>query len=626
MILFVLGVSGSGKTTVGQRLAERLNWPFFDGDAFHPSSNIEKMAAGIPLTDEDRKGWLEAINEQAKRIKAGVFACSGLKEQYRQRLRKGLRVPVRWVLLEGDPAVIKERMRRRKDHFMPVELLQSQLDLLEVPEYAIRVRIEPPLETVLDFLIQQLNMKQSFGLIGLGVMGTNLSRNLAQKGHRLSLYNRLVVGKEEGVAAAAVAQYKELQSALAFEDLSEFVASLATPRQILLMVEAGASTDAVAAELLPLLSPGDVVMDGGNAYFLDTERRQQMASGLGIHWLGVGISGGEQGALRGPAIMMGGAKEAYELVGKVLHSISAVGANAYTSCGLVGPGGAGHFAKMVHNGIEYAEMQLLAECYFLLRRGNELDPEAIAAVFKSWESKGDDSYLLEITQQILQKKEGSEWLLDKVLDAASNKGTGGWASLAAIELGVPATMMSTALFARYLSAFVAERKRASSLAPRKIVREEIQPDKLRKAYRTARLVNHHQGFQLLAAASETYEWNLSLKEVARIWTRGCIIRSTLMEELARRFPTEGALLESREWLEHAMEGHASLTECLTKGHQQALAMPCLSAALSFLHGYLEPNSPMNLIQAQRDCFGAHTYTRKDQPKAGPQHSDWLITD
>ena len=203
MILFVLGVSGSGKTTVGQQLAERLNWPFFDGDAFHPPSNIEKMAAGIPLTDEDRESWLEAINEQARRVKSGVFACSGLKECYRQRLRKGLRVPVRWVLLEGDPEVIKQRMLGRKDHFMPVKLLQSQLDLLEVPEYAIRVRIESPLETVLDFLIQQLNMKQSFGLIGLGVMGTNLSRNLAQRGHRLSLYNRLVVGKEEGVSAAA---------------------------------------------------------------------------------------------------------------------------------------------------------------------------------------------------------------------------------------------------------------------------------------------------------------------------------------------------------------------------------------------------------------------------------------
>ena len=623
MIIFILGVSGSGKTTVGKLLAERLEIPFFDGDVFHPASNVEKMRGGTPLTDEDREGWLDAINEAAQQAERAVFACSGLKESYRQRLRRGLNKPVKWVMLEGDAALIKQRMMGREGHFMPVHLLQSQLDLLEVPTYAIRVKVHWPIETVLDYLIEQLHMKQSFGLIGLGIMGTNLSRNLSQKGFRLSLYNRFVPGQEEGVAASAVARYPELSSALPFEQLPDFVASLQTPRRILLMVEAGAATDAVAAELLPLLSQGDVVMDGGNTHYSDTVRRQKWAAELGVHWLGVGISGGEMGALEGPSIMVGGTPEAYQLVARPLELMAARVGEIMPCCDLVGPGGAGHFVKMVHNGMEYAEMQLIAESYFMLRRCNQLDPDAIAALFKTWESRGDDSYLLGITRQILQKKEGDEWLLDKVLDAAGNKGTGSWATVAAAELGVPATLMSSALFARYLSTFVAERKRASSFAPRTINREEVTPDKVRRAYRIARIINHHQGFQLLAAASEAYGWNLELRKIAQIWSGGCILQSRLMKELADRVPEKGTLLTDREWMEHAMEYHSALIECVGMAQQQSLAVPCHAAALSFIQGYMEVNSPMNLIQAQRDCFGAHTYRLKKNPDAGPIHTNWL---
>lgn len=623
-LFFITGVSGSGKTTIGRLLAERLGLPFFDGDDFHPEANIEKMRSGQALTDEDRAGWLEAIRQKAVQEGSGVFACSALRERYREVLKKGLNDPVAWVLLDGDPALLSRRLEGRKGHFMPPALLQSQLDILEKPDYACVLDPAHPPEILVQHIIQHFgNMQKEFGLIGLGVMGKSLARNLAGKGVSPALYNRHVAGKEERVAVECIAQFAELSTAAGFDDLPAFVAALQTPRKIFLMVNAGAPTDEMLNALVPLLSPGDILMDGGNAHYRDTARRRALLTEKGIHWIGVGVSGGEAGALSGPSIMPGGPEAAYEAVRPYLERIAAKDAQGRPCCAYMGPDGAGHFVKMVHNGIEYAEMQLLAEAYFLLRRAGGLTPAAIADVMEDWMGGDLNGYLLEITVQILRRKAGEGYLLDQILDAASNKGTGGWATVAASELGAPATMMSAALFARYLSAFVEERVQAGALYGEKPgVGPGLSSAAVQSAYRVARMVNHHQGFQLLSAASETYGWDLPLSEIARIWTNGCIIRSVWMESIQAMPEGQSRVLLAQNWAKVVKAHQSGLENCLSAAQAQAMALPCMAAALHFLYAYTEKDSPMNLIQAQRDYFGAHTYRRKDDPGGKAVHTEW----
>ncbi len=477
-IFFITGVSGSGKTTVGKLFSEKTGIPFFDADDFHPTTNKNKMAAGQALTDADRAGWLKAIHTflENKKGQPVIFACSALKEKYRKILSKNLENRIVWVFLQGEFETIQQRLEKRKGHFMPPALLVSQFEILEPPKNAIVADIIFTPEKIVQIIMKEISNQPKnnltnfpisqfpnqpapeFGLVGLGVMGKSLARNLARHGFKLSLFNRHVPVLEEKVAEKFIQNHPELTDAQGFDNLEKFVQSLPQPRKILIMVNAGAATDAVIENLKPLLSTGDILLDGGNAFFKDTVRRVADLQKSGIEFLGTGVSGGEAGALNGPSIMPGGSKIAFFKTKKYLETIAAKDLRGKPCCSLVGTGGSGHFVKMVHNGIEYAEMQLLAETHFFLQKMHGLDPAAIADIFEKWQNTTSlGSYLLEITIKILRKKSENGWLLDEILDTAGSKGTGSWATSAAAELGQPATLISEALFARHLSALKNER-------------------------------------------------------------------------------------------------------------------------------------------------------------------------
>lgn len=607
-------------------LAGYLHIPFVDADDFHPPANIEKMRAGIPLDDEDRAGWLTNLNAFALEMRkkgSVVIACSALKEKYRVQLRQG--IPdnaVKWIHLQGDWALIHRRMAARNGHFMPPALLQSQFDSYEPPTEGMLLDVADTPENILQNILINMQLLSEWGIAGLGVMGRNLARNLARNGISLSLFNRFVAGKEEKVAEKAVITFPELAHAKAFESLPEFVASLARPRKIFLMVNAGAAVDDMLVQLEPLLSPGDIIMDGGNSHFADTRRRQQQAKNGGYHFLGVGVSGGESGALYGPAVMAGGEPEAWRLVAPFLEKIAAKDASGGACAALAGPDGAGHFVKMAHNGIEYAEMQLLAEAYSVLRWELGHTPDEVADVMALWAEDGLHSYLLEITIQILRRKEGDGWLLDVISDKASHKGTGSWTSIAASELGVPLTLTTEALLARFVASMRDERRGLSEFYAFKAEKLTIITDELKDAYRLARIINHQQGFQLIQAASKAYGWSVRLPELARIWTNGCIIRSELMAA-ARQI-----LLESDDFLRHdtvvqwIRAGKPALQQTVSALGHSHRAYPCLMSALSALNALTTAHSAAHLIQAQRDYFGAHLYERTDDPSGKKYHTDW----
>ena len=624
-VYFIIGVSAVGKTTVGKLLSQSLNIPFFDADDFHLQSSKQKMADGIPLTDDDRRDWLLIMNKLAidQSTKNGcVIACSALKKSYRVMLQQHIKSPVKWIFLDGEFELLKQRLSERKNHFMPISLLQSQFDTLEIPDDAFRVTVDLSPEQINIQILDELS-KSEIGLFGLGVMGKSLSRNIASKGFRLSIFNRFVAGKEENIAVKFQKEFSELSNVKPFEDLDKFVKSLQHPRKIFLMIQAGKTVDKVLEQLLPYLEPGDVIMDGGNSHYLDTEKRIKFLNEHGIRFLGVGVSGGEDGALNGPAIMPGGNREAYDSVGCILESIAAKDSRNNACCEFVGKGGSGHFVKMVHNGIEYAEMQLLAEVYQVFKYGLGLSNDVIAIMLSNWRSTEADSYLLEITIAILQRKENGAFLLDKVLDKAGNKGTGNWTTVAASELGVPISVLTAALFARYISAFKEMRVEASKVlsADRK-VNFMLDSETIRKAYQLARWVNHHQGIHLLSEASQTYQWDLNLSEIARIWTNGCIIRSTLMEKLCDYLKADSQLLRNQNVVKIVKQSKDSLKELVSNAIQNDLPIFCFSEAINYLNAYAQKDSSANLIQAQRDYFGAHLYQRKNDSSGKQYHSDW----
>jgi len=466
-----------------------------------------------------------------------------------------------------------------------------------------------------------------FGLIGLGVMGKSLSRNLARNDFRLALYNRHVEGVEEDVAKHFIQTHPELKSAVGFDDLVKFVTVLERPRKIFLMIKAGTAADEMINALQTHLAPGDVIIDGGNSLYKETERRAVALKNVGIHFIGTGVSGGEEGALKGPSIMPGGNVEAYQIVQPYLEAIAAKDFNGIPCCTQIGAGGAGHFVKMIHNGIEYAEMQLLAELTELLQWHNQLSLDAIADVFTEWGRGESNSYLLEITADILRKREGDDFLVNKILDQAGNKGTGGWSTTAASELGVPATMLTAALFARYTSAFREERLQAAPMYQngRNAQREAIDLDELKTAYHIARVVNHHQGFHLISEASARWNWGINLPEVARIWTNGCIIRSNLMEKLVNVLQNTNRILQDIELSKVIDNQQFALNKICQSGLKGNLALPCFQAAYQFLMAYSTAQSSANIIQAQRDYFGAHTYRRIDDPEGKSHHTIWKKT-
>ncbi len=623
LAIFIMGVSGVGKSTIGKLIANQLSIPFFDGDDYHPEKNKTKMAEGHPLNDDDRYEWLVNLNKLAHEqtlYNSCVIACSALKESYRELLKKDIETKVKWVLLDGTFDQVLSRIQERTEHFMPASLLKSQFDTLEDPIEALKINIGDAPHKITSIIVDELQKKSEFGLIGLGVMGKSLARNLASNNFKLSIFNRHVAKTEENIAIDFKSEFPELSAAEAFDDLSAFIDSLQTPRKIMLMVNAGKPVDAVIESLIPLLSKDDVIIDGGNSHYKKTQERIHLLNHHHIHFIGAGVSGGEEGALKGPSIMPGGNPDAYKLIQPFLETIAATTKNNKPCCAYIGNGGSGHFIKMVHNGIEYAEMQLLAEVYFILKKTGK-NPNEIANILESWSARAN-SYLLEITIAILRKKEGDDWLINKILDVSGNKGTGNWTTIATAELGMPSTLIPTALFARYLSAFKEERVQLNNAYPSKNTKITIDENELLNAYRLARIVNHHQGFKLMSQASISYDGNLNLSEIASIWTNGCIIRSTLMEALIEILKTGDNILLNDSIVSKVMELKPSLNTSVSQCILGEIPIPCFSEAANFLNGYKEENSSANLIQAQRDYFGAHTYQRIDDTDGAFYHTNW----
>ncbi|MCX8656048.1 NADP-dependent phosphogluconate dehydrogenase [Gilliamella sp. B2894] len=465
--------------------------------------------------------------------------------------------------------------------------------------------------------------KQQIGVIGMAVMGRNLALNIESRGFSVAIYNR---SKDKTEQVMAEHSDKQLVPYFTIED---FVNSLEKPRRILIMVQAGKGTDAVINELRPLLDKGDIIIDGGNAYFEDTIRRNKVLSDEGFNFIGAGVSGGEEGALKGPSIMPGGQKEAYALVAPILEKIAAK-ANGEPCVAYIGPNGAGHYVKMAHNGIEYGDMQLIAESYSVLKHVVGLTNDELANVFCDWNEGELNSYLIEITADIFKfKDEDGNYLIDVILDAAGNKGTGKWTSQSALDLGEPLSLITESVFARYLSAIKDQRMAASKVLtgpkhdPYAGDKKELI-EKVRKSLYMGKIISYAQGFAQLKAASHKYHWDLNYGEIAKIFRAGCIIRAQFLQKITDAYANNNQIdnLLLAPYFNHTVEVYQqSLRDVVSLAIQQGIAVPTLSAAIAYYDSYRSAVLPANLIQAQRDYFGAHTYQRID--KEGIFHTDWL---
>ena len=465
--------------------------------------------------------------------------------------------------------------------------------------------------------------KQQIGVIGMAVMGRNLALNIESRGFSVSIYNRSRDKTEE-----VIAEHSD-KRLVPYYSIEDFVNSLEKPRRILIMVQAGKGTDAVIDELRPLLDKGDIIIDGGNAYFEDTIRRNKMLSDEGFNFIGTGVSGGEEGALKGPSIMPGGQKEAYELVAPILEKIAAK-ANGEPCVAYIGPDGAGHYVKMAHNGIEYGDMQLIAESYSVLKHVGGLTNDELSDVFSDWNKGELDSYLTEITADIFKyKDENGDYLVDKILDAAGNKGTGKWTSQSALDLGEPLSLITESVFARYISAIKDQRVAASKIlkGPSKEAftgDKQALIEKVRKALYMGKIISYAQGFAQLKAASEHYNWQLDYGEIAKIFRAGCIIRAQFLQKITDAYSENNNIdnLLLAPYFSKTVEAYQqSLRDVICLAVSQGIAVPTLSAAIAYYDSYRSAVLPANLIQAQRDYFGAHTYKRID--KEGVFHTDWL---
>lgn len=466
--------------------------------------------------------------------------------------------------------------------------------------------------------------KQQIGVVGLAVMGKNLAFNIESRGYTVSVFNR---SREKTDAMMQEATGKNIVPTYSIE---EFVQSLETPRKILLMVKAGPATDATIEQLKPHLEKGDILIDGGNTFFQDTIRRNKELSDLGFHFIGTGVSGGEEGALKGPSIMPGGQKEAYDLVAPILQAISAK-VNGDPCCTYIGPDGAGHFVKMVHNGIEYGDMQLIGESYFLLKNILGLSNDELHQVFSDWNQVELDSYLIEITRDIFTKidEETGKPLVDMILDKAGQKGTGKWTSQNALDLGVPLPIITESVFARFISAMKDERVQASKILTgptsgafsgnRKEFIEQV-----RQALYFSKICSYAQGFAQMRVASEEYGWDLKFGEIAMIWRGGCIIRAQFLQKIKDAYDRDSQLknlLLDPYFKDIADRYQDSLRNVIATAVMNGIPVPGFSAALSYYDSYRTKNLPANLLQAQRDYFGAHTYERVD--KEGIFHTKWI---
>jgi 6-phosphogluconate dehydrogenase len=462
------------------------------------------------------------------------------------------------------------------------------------------------------------------GLIGLGVMGRNLALNLADHGYSVVVYNRTGSKTEEFISSQAGDA-----SIVAAYSLEELAGWIGPPRRIILMVQAGAPVDAVTTELIPLLDPGDVIIDGGNSHFRDTIRRTHAVEAHDLLYVGAGISGGEEGARHGPSIMPGGSARAWPLVKDMLQAIAARVEDGTPCCEWVGSDGAGHFVKMVHNDIEYGDMQLIAEAYHLMHAGLGMDHDEMAAVFTSWNAGRLDSYLVGITADILAYRQDGKPLLDKILDAAGQKGTGQWAAVSALDLGTPAPLVAEAVFARALSALKEERTAAAAVLPgpeASITGDKAEViDDLEQALYASKIVSYAQGFALMQTAAAAFEWDLDLGSIALLWRQGCIIRAVFLDEIRNAFARNKnlpSLLLDPFFAEALGDAQAGWRRTVGRAAEAGVPIPAYASALAFYDGYRSSRLPANLIQAQRDYFGAHTYERVDRPRGEFFHTDW----
>ena len=465
-------------------------------------------------------------------------------------------------------------------------------------------------------------MTQQIGVVGLAVMGKNLAWNIESRGYSVSVYNRssdktdLMIKESEG---------KQIHPTYSLED---FVNSLEKPRKILLMVKAGPATDATIDSLLPLLDDDDILIDGGNTNYQDTIRRNKALAESGINFIGMGVSGGEIGALTGPSLMPGGQQEAYNKVSDILDAIAAKAKDGAACVEYIGPNGAGHYVKMVHNGIEYADMQLIAESYAMMKELLGMSHEEISKTFKEWNAGELESYLIEITGDIFTKlDENNEPLVEKILDTAGQKGTGKWTSINALELGIPLTIITESVFARFIYSIKEERVNASKLlsGPKSNFdgnREDFL-EKIRKALYMSKICSYAQGFAQMRKASNENEWNLKLGDLAMIWREGCIIRAQFLQKIKDAYDNNSGLqnlLLDPYFKGIVTEYQDALREVVATGVKNGVPTPGFSASISYYDSYRSEDLPANLIQAQRDYFGAHTYERKD--KDGIFHTQW----
>ncbi|MDN4504133.1 decarboxylating NADP(+)-dependent phosphogluconate dehydrogenase [Alteromonadaceae bacterium BrNp21-10] len=463
------------------------------------------------------------------------------------------------------------------------------------------------------------------GLVGLAVMGENLILNMASKGFTVTAYNRSADKVEKFISGRAKGQ--SIRGAFSIEEL---VSSLAKPRKIMLMVKAGQAVDDMIEQLIPLLETGDIIIDGGNTHYPDSNRRTAYLREKGLHYIGTGVSGGEEGALTGPSIMPGGAKEAWPFVKDIFQGISAKVADGSPCCDWVGDDGAGHFVKMVHNGIEYGDMQLLCEAYQIMKDMLGMTADEIHEVFAEWNKGELDSYLVEISRDIMAyKDEDGEPLVEKILDTAGQKGTGKWTGVIALDLGIPLTLIGEAVFARCLSAQKADRVAASKIlsGPTPAFegdRAQLIED-LRQAVLASKIVSYAQGYELMREAAKEYSWELNYGGIAMMWRGGCIIRSSFLSKIKDAFdnnPSIANLLVDSYFAETVQGAQAGWRRVMAAAITNGVPAPCLTSALNYFDGYRTARLPANLLQAQRDYFGAHTYERLDKPRGEFFHTNW----
>ena len=472
--------------------------------------------------------------------------------------------------------------------------------------------------------------KADIGLIGLAVMGQNLALNMNDHGFTVAVYNRTTSVMEQFIAENVDGTEAAPFRAIGTRSIEELVSNLKRPRRIMLMIKAGKPVDMVIEQLIPHLQEGDIIIDGGNSFYKDTMRRTELLESQGLLFVGTGVSGGEEGARYGPSLMPGGSPAAWPHVKEILQSIAAQVADGTPCCDWVGENGAGHFVKMVHNGIEYGDMQLIAEAYHLMQSGLGMQAEEIGQVFGEWNQGKLDSYLIEITSNILayQDKSG-EPLVDKILDTAGQKGTGKWTASASLEAGIPLTLIGEAVFARFLSALKAERRAASQVLTGP--EPNFTGDKarfiadLRAALYASKIISYTQGYMLFRSAAAEYGWHLNYGGIALMWREGCIIRAVFLDKIKAAFeddPELANLLLAPYFKQQIEASQAAWRRVVAQAVELGIPVPAMSSALAFYDGYRHARLPANLIQAQRDYFGAHTYERIDKPRGEFFHTDW----